>query len=673
MIYLCNKLFTFMRLKLTIIISVLIAAIAVIFFFETKKTQQAVLTPTKYEDFEKNDTDFNKPHYIAPGHSYDEICLKYYRQANDSIKNEEIVNYYSKKIKARASKYNDIRAFILSDYLKLLHYVSTEQEDKFRSAIDTIKVLADKYNDPFYFYLGSTTIADYYASNYRLTPATETLDNMRKYLNTKSEKLGWVYYYRTMARVFSVVELNDKAKYYIQKAIENLPDSVTGSIPSILYRDYSLLLQESSDSCALALKKGLENSQSTGDSLITYQMIAVRYANLYDVNNFERIYNRITELYNKTSGGLPEEMYYEVKAYHAAFAGNKKEATSYFPYLGLKEETKVYELLKDYESAYNSLVKHAKMSDSINVYSMEESLEQYVTKVGIEKAKAEQKEERVSYMTIIIIMIVILLMLCIIIIILMLRNSRRKRQYINHLQKAKDEAEEANKKKDIFVQNMSHEIRTPLNALVGFSQLLAMPAEFLSDEERNEYAGYINNSSSLLMMYVDDILTLSSIEHQKYTISILPCNVNTICNMAVKTSETKVKPGVKLYFATELKDSHSVLTDCNRVQQILVNFISNACKHTTEGEICLHVTNTQTPGMLTFSVTDTGPGIPASKAEVIFERFVKLNTFVQGTGLGLNICKVLSEYLEGRVYLDTTYTDGARFILEIPDKQETQD
>ncbi len=123
-----------------------------------------------------------------------------------------------------------------------------------------------------------------------------------------------------------------------------------------------------------------------------------------------------------------------------------------------------------------------------------------------------------------------------------------------------------------------------------------------------------------------------------------------------------------MYFTSDVPDDYVIRSDGRRIQQVLVNYLSNACKHTEEGEIHLHCSATEHPGRLTFSVTDTGEGVPPEKADVIFNRFTKLNQFVQGSGLGLNICLTIANKLGGEVYLDKSYTDGARFVFIIDNK-----
>jgi len=223
----------------------------------------------------------------------------------------------------------------------------------------------------------------------------------------------------------------------------------------------------------------------------------------------------------------------------------------------------------------------------------------------------------------------------------------------------------ANNAKTMFLQNMSHEIRTPLNAMFGFAQLLGLPDGSWSVDEKEMYNSYIFNSYNMLDMLIGDILDMADSEHGNYSISISEVNVNTVCRNAVMSVEYR-KPGdVDLYYTSELSDEYTIHSDGRRIQQVLVNYLTNACKHTTRGEIHLHCSDTEHPGKLTFSVTDTGTGVPADKAEIIFNRFTKLDSFVQGSGLGLNICLLVAAKLGGEVYLDKSYTGGARFVFVI--------
>ena len=201
---------------------------------------------------------------------------------------------------------------------------------------------------------------------------------------------------------------------------------------------------------------------------------------------------------------------------------------------------------------------------------------------------------------------------------------------------ARDKAEELDRLKSAFLANMSHEIRTPLNAIVGFSSLLA---ETDSRNERQEYIKIVQENNELLLQLISDILDLSKIEAGTFNFVYTNVDVNETCAEIIKSMSMKVSKGVELIFEEPFPECY-LYTDKNRFTQVISNFINNALKFTQQGCITLGYEQVSHQ-KIKFYVRDTGMGIPEEKQKSIFERFVKLNTFVQGTGLGLSICKAL--------------------------------
>lgn len=240
--------------------------------------------------------------------------------------------------------------------------------------------------------------------------------------------------------------------------------------------------------------------------------------------------------------------------------------------------------------------------------------------------------------------------------------TQQKHEEDNMLAKLKENVE-ANKAKTVMLQNMTHEIRTPLNALYGFSQLLCMPDGSFTEEEKTEFFDYIYNSFNMLSMIIDDVMDLTDVEHGNYRVQISQFAINHVCRDSIRMAEQRKQGPVKMYFTSEVTDDYTIESDCRRIQQILVNLLTNSCKHTIKGEIHLHLSLTETPGRLTFSVTDTGEGIPVDQTKDIFKRYVKVNNLVQGSGLGLHICCTIAKKLGAEIKLDENYTDGARFLM----------
>ena len=226
---------------------------------------------------------------------------------------------------------------------------------------------------------------------------------------------------------------------------------------------------------------------------------------------------------------------------------------------------------------------------------------------------------------------------------------------------ARDKAEELDRLKSAFLANMSHEIRTPLNAIVGFSSLLA---ETDSRSERQEYIKIVQENNELLLQLISDILDLSKIEAGTFNFVYTNVDVNETCAEIIKSMSMKVSKGVELIFEEPFPECY-LYTDKNRFTQVISNFINNALKFTQQGCITLGYEQVSHQ-KIKFYVRDTGMGIPEEKQKSIFERFVKLNTFVQGTGLGLSICKSIVSQMGGEIGVDSTEGIGSCFWFTHP-------
>ena len=226
---------------------------------------------------------------------------------------------------------------------------------------------------------------------------------------------------------------------------------------------------------------------------------------------------------------------------------------------------------------------------------------------------------------------------------------------------ARDKAEELDRLKSAFLANMSHEIRTPLNAIVGFSSLLA---ETDSRSERQEYIKIVQENNELLLQLISDILDLSKIEAGTFNFVYTNVDVNETCAEIIKSMSMKVSKGVELIFEEPFPECY-LYTDKNRFTQVISNFINNALKFTQQGCITLGYEQVSHQ-KIKFYVRDTGMGIPEEKQKSVFERFVKLNTFVQGTGLGLSICKSIVSQMGGEIGVDSTEGVGSCFWFTHP-------
>lgn len=245
------------------------------------------------------------------------------------------------------------------------------------------------------------------------------------------------------------------------------------------------------------------------------------------------------------------------------------------------------------------------------------------------------------------------------------RDTLRRTQ--DELIKARDRARQADRHKTDFINNMSHEVSVPLNTIVEYSQLIV---ENVDEDKRaylERFAQAIDVSADLLRTLINDVLDISSLDNTQLSVVKHPVGVNLLCETAMATRSLYAKEGVDLVFDNAGSKDTVIITDRRRVEQVLINLLSNASKFTEEGVIHLGYRINQPEHLVTFYVSDTGIGIPEEKREVIFERFVKLNRFSQGNGLGLAICRMIAKLLGGRIWVDGTYPGpGTRVCFEIP-------
>ena len=237
-------------------------------------------------------------------------------------------------------------------------------------------------------------------------------------------------------------------------------------------------------------------------------------------------------------------------------------------------------------------------------------------------------------------------------------QTNKKQQ--KELEAARIKAEESDRLKSAFLANMSHEIRTPLNAIVGFSKLV-IDAECTNEKE--QYAEIIERNSEILLNLFNDILDLSSLEADSLSFNIRPIKLIDICLQLEQQFCYKVKNGTKLIL-DDVDTELYVSGGWNRIIQIISNLLSNAAKFTPKGEI--HFGYREKEDFVEFYVKDSGIGIPAERVATIFQRFGKINDFVQGTGLGLTLCRMLVEKMGGRIWLRSQEGKGSRFYFTLP-------
>ena len=350
-----------------------------------------------------------------------------------------------------------------------------------------------------------------------------------------------------------------------------------------------------------------------------------------------------------------------MEAYYLACTGRVDEAIAYAKRElgddGAEAIPLIYERAGRWKEAYESFKKESLISDSIDNVVLTNSMQGIQDQLALYEAEKQAANDRTYALLGAIFLLTLLLGLSIYIV-------RSRKKHLQELTKAYNKALESDKMKTAFIQNVSHEVRTPLNIITGFAQVISDPQLDANPDERSHIALMMQRSTRQVTMLIDEVLGLSLIDSTEQWPKDDLCRVNDQLRTMLEEYRNLTGDGVTLQLDTTLPDDLTLRTNKNMLRRLMSCLLDNAVKYTTAGHITLRAR--QTDGTLELQVEDTGCGIPANQAEHIFERFVKLDDFKEGLGLGLSLCRKLAEQLGGQTKLDTTYTDGARFIVTLP-------
>ena len=350
-----------------------------------------------------------------------------------------------------------------------------------------------------------------------------------------------------------------------------------------------------------------------------------------------------------------------MEAYYLACTGRVDEAIAYAKRElgddGAEAIPLIYERAGRWKEAYESFKKESLISDSIDNVVLTNSMQGIQDQIALYEAEKQAANDRTYALLSAIFLLTLLLGLSIYIV-------RSRKRHLQELTKAYNKALESDKMKTAFIQNVSHEVRTPLNIITGFAQVISDPQLDANPDERSHIALMMQRSTRQVTMLIDEVLGLSLIDSTEQWAKDDLCRVNDQLRTMLEEYRNLTGDGVTLQLDTTLPDDLTLRTNANMLRRLMSCLLDNAVKYTTAGHITLRAR--QTDSTLELQVEDTGCGIPANQAEHIFERFVKLDDFKEGLGLGLSLCRKLAEQLGGQTKLDTTYTDGARFIVTLP-------
>lgn len=623
--------------------------------------------------------------------------------------------YYTNNINALLSEHEEVanfarntpyKQYVFGAWNRIITYYLLNRE--YETALLELKKYQDeaiRLNEPYGIGQSYIRMGDVYFQQEIPNLAIKQYMQAADYYKTVGKENELYYPYYTIGSCYINNGEYDKAEEYMRKSIETAPNlqAKMGSCIG-LFRIYikTQEFEKAEKIKNVLLEYNNKGILRTGTQQNYYIIMTTYYR---DTNNFDlalqycdSIKDKKTKYGHKCriyarSGDFKKAYTYLIRHNDVQDSLSRINNTEMLASYNARFNNQKLELEKNRLSLQNTEMQLKQMLDREQLILMEKErtrielenrnlqLEQQRTTNELEKAETQRQRLEVMHkqeelhrirmekeagqrQTIVIISILLLITIfSITYAITRRKNTLRLQKEKEAAEEARRQAEKADKLKSAFLQNLSHEIRTPLNAIVGFNDLLNDNAAEFSPDEKQELLSHLHRNTDLLLTLVNDVLDLSKLESGNYNISLRKVVLPELCQTTLAGIAHRAAEGVKLNLEQPQKET-IIVTDAQRLQQILINLLVNACKYTKQGSITLaYKVNDEN---IVFSVTDTGPGIDKDKSELIFQRFEKLDSVNPGFGLGLSICRSLTTLLGGKIYLDTNYTEGAKFVIELP-------
>ena len=451
-------------------------------------------------------------------------------------------------------------------------------------------------------------------------------------------------------RIFrKVIDMIEEAGYY-----ENMPPIYMNLV--------NVEIEDDPEEAMRLLDKALEIAKEYSPDRV-FDIETRKYLTYYtngDIKKFHECY----ELYRQgVAEGKSSVHGRSMEVYYLASLGKIDEAIALAKEeLGDEAKDAITEILAKngrWEEAYKALKEATSTSDSVNNVVLINSMRSISDQLRLEEMEKQTARNRLIGMGVGLLLLILLVAALSYIVF-------NRRKHLKELKVAYDHALESDRLKTAFIQNVSHEVRTPLNIISGFSQIIAMPELTSNSEERQHMALMMQKNCHQITSLIDEMLELSFSESTEDAVKEDVVEINDMLRDLLQENQPLVNPDTKLEFSTTINDDFTLTTNQVMLRRALSTLIDNAIKNTTEGTITMKASALGTTQLI-IAVEDNGPGIPDDEAEHIFERFVKLDSFKEGLGLGLPLCRTLIRRLGGTVLLDRTFKGpGARFVISLP-------
>lgn len=639
----------------------------------------------------------------AEVYNVDSSLYAYYQRCQERLL-EPVVLSMSDTLFRMATGQNDQRmqAVALSTRLDYYYY-QANNEDSIVFYTNKVKQFAKEIQQSKYYYFAwANRLILYYLKTGRSNIALYEAEKVLKEAQAEDNKTGLMYCYNIMSQIYTIKNFDLMASEWRVKEIEltekyKLENYNISNTYAQLANYYTMHHQP--ELALEALGKAVKTANSASHKILAKLTYVEYYSEFGDFPAAEKILKECRELFDqdkrldslKKRFYRTEAFYYQrskqfAKALEAA-EKQKAEEQRLNEYAMSSEQYRlkgeIYRQMGRPDEAVKFLKKYIEADDSLKIANEQLASSEFATLLNVEKLNTEKKElmlrtkeKELSNKTTLIFSLIILLA---ILFLFLYRESRLNRKLKaseselrnkneeltysrEELRKARDQAEATSQMKTTFIQSMSHEIRTPLNSIIGFSQVLS---DHYGNEETKEFVNIIKANTDDLLRLVTDVLALSELDQYNKLPTNIQTDINMICQLSIEVAKMQKQDTVEFLFKPE-REKLIILSNPERISQLLANLAHNAIKFTTHGSIELTYSVLEAENKLEISVTDTGIGIPKEKQEKVFERFYKMNSFSQGTGLGLSISRTIAEKLGGSLHIDSSYTDGCRMVLTLP-------
>ena len=555
---------------------------------------------------------------------------------------------------------------------EMLRLICTTDKDKFTEVTEELKKLCQQQGNERLFYTAWGNQSTYEATHQNYTEAESVANKISEYAEAQSSHWG------------KYIVLHVKAVNALQ--MQHYDEAESGFLKAVEFRHKYFPNESAGDDLQELMKIANHRKDQKAGLKFAKQILAepnvapihkgralFRLSQFaFNKNNkelYDSIYNELMKLKQSDGIGTIEPV---VEVNHEILNGNYAEALRLCEQLSPEKQAErmavIYHRMGDNNKAYEQMAKFKKINDSIVLVSHGNVVASCYVQMNNERMKLEQKlleDENAQLKRWIILTVIVALVLILAIVVWEHRRRiKRLKKENERLEKERKQVEKAFDMKNEFITNITNELRAPLNPIEGFSDILGTQDYELQPEEREELSNMIKDSSKTITKLIDELAELSLYESKKTLPMNYSMSPNHLCRHMVDALRPQCKRGVRMFYETEISDDYAVQTNQEAVEALLRHLIENAIQYTDQGVIT--VATMEFENTLRTSVTDTGRGIPAERRSHVFDTFREMGDNQKLQALGLSICRAIVKLLGGKIWLDENYTEGSRFIFELP-------